>query len=198
MGSSRLIAATCGLVVLLGASIGTVVAVDQSTAERVVARTASRPAAADNSDSDFTVPENPTKVIAPDLPEGLVEMRNFTETGPDGSTLHAQWLSVESSDPPYPSYILSVIVGPGAGTRWQSERDQYAQAFGPDAAREFGNTVPKPAKVSIHGMEGLAFTNFNGFAQVSWVPRSDVVVTISGLRVSQEQLTDIARGASLE
>lgn len=150
-------------------------------------------------ETDYPVPENPTAVVAPGLPADLIEIRSFSETGPDGSTLHARWLADPRQDPQYPAYILSVIVGDGAGARWEASRNEYAQQFGPDAATYFGGSVPAPATVPVNGSDGLVFTSgINGFSQVSWVPRSDVVVTISGLRVPQDQLVDVARGSRLE
>lgn len=150
-------------------------------------------------ETDYPVPENPTAVVAPGLPADLIEIRSFSETGPDGSTLHARWLADPRQDPHYPAYILSVIVGDGAGARWEASRNEYAQQFGPDAATYFGGSVPAPATVPVNGSDGLVFTSgINGFNQVSWVPRSDVVVTISGLRVPQDQLVDIARSSQLK
>lgn len=110
-----------------------------------------------------------------------------------GTVTRTKWFGPSDTQP---TYTVSLTSGPGAG-KWMAQADSYAasvQPSGESAAAGFARTVAVPPEhISINGADAIVFGDFIGWVEVTWSPRSDILVSVTGLHASPGDLQAIAK-----
>jgi hypothetical protein len=140
------------------------------------------------------LPAQPTDISAPGIPNDQQLLRTQELPGIKGEKVLVKWYGEPSFGV---RYTANLTVGSGAGTRWKGEESERAEEL-TSAAEQVGRTVEPPRHVQIQGSDAIVYTDMNGWLSVSWSPRSDVVLSVTGWNVAPAQITDIAQGVTVQ
>jgi hypothetical protein len=134
----------------------------------------------------------PTEMTAPGIPRDQQLLRTKTLTGPNGESVTIKWYGTASFGP---RYTTNLTVGPDAGSRWVSQQDSVAGQL--TTAADGSVRGPSPVLYpSINGVRGIAYTDMIGWSSVSWSPRPDVVLSVTGFQIPAEEMVRIAQGVT--
>jgi hypothetical protein len=136
----------------------------------------------------------PTEMTAPGIPGDQQLLRTKTLTGPNGESVTINWYGTPSYGP---RYTTNLTVGPDAGSRWLSQQDSVAGQLTttPDGSALEPSSVSHP---TINGVRGIAYTDMIGWSSVSWSPRSDVVLSVTGFQIPAMDMVRIAQGVTTQ
>jgi hypothetical protein len=144
------------------------------------------------------VPETATDVVSSQLPTSVHLIRDFSLPNPTGTVTRTKWFGPTDTQP---SYAMTLTSGPGAGT-WMAHADSYAasvQPSGESAVAGFaGTVVVVPEHFSIKGADAIIFGNFAGWVEVTWSPRDDILVSVTGLHASPSDMKAIAKSVAIK
>jgi hypothetical protein len=125
----------------------------------------------------------------------MTEIHHESRPAPDGvSTANITWYGTTSFGP---SFTTNVSVGPDAGS-WMSKADAQAAAVGTNSGAPGAASIPAPMHTAVNGTEAIVYTDSAGWTSVTWSPRPDLLLAVTGLHATYDQVLALAKSSELQ
>lgn len=164
---------------------------DDGTHEVTSSQAASPKAGAEPAAS---LPHQPTALAVQGIPNDQQLLQTKKLTGVHGEEVTIQWYGTPSFGP---RYTTNLTVGADAAKDWLADQDKLAAQLSA-AAQAAGREPEAVTHPTVQGVAAVAYTDMNGWSSVTWAPRSDIVLSVTGLKIPTDQIVALAQGAVVQ